>query len=63
MITVVVMVNGKPILARSAKNIGEQNENGEDKYEVDTGEIVWHKRDEGAVPLVKMMLDTIRGGH
>lgn len=58
MITVSVYVNGSPIFTRSARNLGK-SENGMHRYKVDTGETILHKREDGFVPLVKMMLDTI----
>ncbi len=58
MITVTVFINGSPIFTRSARNLGESS-NGIYKYRVDTGDIIQHRRDDGFVPLVKMMLDTI----
>lgn len=58
MITVVVLINGHPIFTRSARNIGGDLD-GICKYKIDTGDSVYHDRNDGFVPLVKQMLDTI----
>jgi|GEM_PF-1651159 hypothetical protein len=58
MITVTVFVNGSPIFTRSARNCGESKD-GLYRYKIDTGDVIYHKRDDGFVPLVKMMLDTV----
>ena len=59
MLTVAILINGHPIMARSAVNKGEVD--GKIcKYEVDTGEVILHDPDAGAVALAKMLLDTIR---
>lgn len=52
-------VNDRIITGRSCYNTGETDGEGRHKYQVDTGEIVWHDRDEGAVALAKKLLDTI----
>lgn len=58
MITVAILINGEPILVRSARNLG--TEDGETySYKVDTGDIITHKREDGAVVLAHMLLDTI----
>jgi len=58
MISVVISINGNPILARSTKRIdGETKE--VCSYQVDDGSIIKHKPNEGAVILAKKMLDTI----
>lgn len=59
MISVVILINGNPIMARSAVNKMERNEKDQTKYVTDCGTVLWHHRDGGAVPLAKMMLDTI----
>lgn len=61
MITVVVLINGQPIFTRSARNIGKAGYPYTDniyEYRVDTGDILFHSRIDGFVPLVKQMLDT-----
>ncbi len=60
MITVAILINGNPIVARNAINQSRQNENGETAYLTDAGEIIWHPREAGAVALAKKLLDTIR---
>lgn len=57
MITVAILINGNPIMARSANNIGKRKEN---KYKCDDGTIIEHNPDDGAVALAKKMLDTIK---
>lgn len=59
MISVVILINGNPIMARSAVNKMERNESGETKYVTDCGKTLWHHRDAGAVPLAHKMLDCI----
>lgn len=59
MISVVILINGNPIMARSAVNKMERNDRNETKYITDCGNVIWHHRDAGAVPLAKMMLDAI----
>ena len=59
MITVAILINGHPILVRSAVNKGEQAD-GLTRYEVDDGSALFHRRDDGAVPLAIKMLKTIK---
>ncbi len=59
MITVAILINGEPILTRSAVNTGKTNGHGETVYEVDTGTRVYHAREDGAVALAHKLLDTI----
>jgi hypothetical protein len=60
MITVAILINGNPIVARNAVNKVETNDKGETKYLTDSGEVVWHKREDGAVKLAHKLLDLIR---
>lgn len=60
MITVAILINGQPIVAKNAINQAKENKKGETKYKTDSGEIIWHKRSDGAVKLAKALLDTIR---
>jgi hypothetical protein len=60
MITVAILINGHPIVAKNAINQGKQNKKGETKYKTDSGEIIWHKPEDGARELAKKLLDTIR---
>jgi predicted Rdx family selenoprotein len=60
MITVAILINGQPIVARNAINRDNKNKKGETEYFTDSGEIVWHRRADGAVALAKKLLDTIR---
>lgn len=60
MITVAILINGRPIVAKNAINQGYENEHGETAYLNNAGEILWHHRKDGAVQLAKQLLDTIR---
>lgn len=60
MITVAILINGKPLMARSAINRVEKNEAGETKYETDAGDTIWHKSDEGAAKLGVKLLESIK---
>jgi len=59
MISIVILINGYPIMARSAFRMTDNGENKENDYQVDTGEILVHIPTKGAIPLCKAMLDTI----
>jgi len=56
--TVTIFINNTPIFTRSARNITSK-EIGINKYKVDDGSIIKHKREDGAIKLAKKMLDTI----
>lgn len=58
MITVAIMINGRPIMARSAVNTAKTRR-GKTVYRLDTGKDLLHNPDDGAVKLAKMMLDSI----
>jgi hypothetical protein len=60
MISVAIMINGNPIIARSAVNKMETNKDGQIRYACDDGSNIWHYPQDGAVVLAKKMLDTIR---
>lgn len=61
MITVAILINGQPIMARSAVNEGESPKKpGHHLYRCDDGTVIEHKRDWGAVPLAIQLLDTIK---
>lgn len=59
MITVQVLINGKVILARSARNVDPKVDVEESTYKVDDGTIIKHRRCDGAVKLAHLLLDTI----
>ena len=60
MITVTILINGQPIITRSAVRKEKGNRKGKvSHYMVDTGNIIEHNYDDGAVPLAKKMLDTV----
>jgi len=60
MISVAIMINGNPIMARSAVNKIKTLKDGRVKYLVDDGSVIYHKPSDGAVKLSKMLLDTIK---
>lgn len=60
MITVAILINGNPIVAKNAINQGRMNENDETEYLTDSGETIYHRREDGAVMLAQRLLDTIR---
>ncbi len=59
MITVAILINGNPLMARSATNISGGNK-GVQKYKVDDGQIIEHRYEDGVVVLAKKLLDTIK---
>jgi len=60
MITVAILINGQPIMARSATNKSDENDKGETRYLVDDGSVVWHDPEKGAVALAIKLLKTIK---
>ena len=63
MLTVTISINGNPIYTRTAIYASDHydNEHGNcRKYKLDDGHIIYHKPEQGAVKLAKMMLDTIK---
>jgi hypothetical protein len=58
-ITVAILINGHPIMSRSAVNKGERSD-GMTRYSVDDGSELFHRREDGAVPLAIEMLKTIK---
>ena len=59
MITVAILINGNPLVARSATNVTKKMQ-GIQRYKVDDGTIIEHRYEDGAVELAKKMLDTIK---
>jgi hypothetical protein len=64
MITVAILINGQPIMARSAVNTGHRELSGpfgqrRTIYDVDDGTQVHHHPDDGAVALAIKLLETI----
>jgi hypothetical protein len=59
MISVAIMINGYPIMARSAVN-QQKYKDGKTEYLLDDGTKIFHKPSEGAIVLAKMMLDEIK---
>ena len=65
MITVAILINGQPIMARSATNTGRRELAGPHGkrrtiYAVDDGSEVYHDPDDGAVRLAQLLLGTIK---
>ena len=60
MITVAILINGHPVMARSATNQQKVLNNGDVEYLVDDGTKVYHNPKDGAVVLSKKLLDTIK---
>jgi len=61
MITVAILINGQPIMARSAASIGRHPEYDHwDRYQCDDGSVILHRPADGAVALAKKLLDTIK---
>lgn len=58
MITVSILINGQPIITRSATR-KSLNRQGIGTYDVDTGDRIKHKVSDGAIKLAKKMLDTV----
>lgn len=59
MITAAILINGNPLIARSATNTLEETPEG-NVYLCDTGELITHKCDDGAVELAIKLLRTIK---
>lgn len=61
MISVAIMINGNPIMARSAVNKGVWQEGAKKcQYELDDGNTIYHDPEDGAVKLAIEMLKTIK---
>jgi hypothetical protein len=61
MLTVCILVNGHPIMARSATNTAEVVDGyGNILYLCDTGDKIHHNPEDGAVALAIEMLKTIK---
>ncbi len=60
MLGVNIHINGTVIYSRTAvkREVGECT--GRVRYEMDTGEMIWHHPRDGAVVLAKKLLDTIK---
>ena len=59
MITVSIAINGVVIMARSATNKKDLG-NGHCVYACDDGSRIHHRPEDGAIPLAKKMLNTIK---
>lgn len=61
MITVAILINGNPIVARNAVNIGQRAPGSDEcAYETDSGAIIYHDPVDGAVALAHKLLDEIK---
>lgn len=60
MITVSILINGQPIITRSARNTGKVDCDGKHIYNVDDGGWISHDRSDGAVVLAIEMLKLVR---
>jgi len=64
MISVVIYINNQPIFIRSAHRTNKNVVPGkESTYKLDNGKIVQHLYEDGALVLVKKMLDTTMGEY
>jgi hypothetical protein len=53
MITVSILINGRPLFARSAKRHDKKNEQGENLYVTDSGAAIFHDYEDSAIELAK----------
>lgn len=62
MITVTITINGRILYSRTAVNKSPDGtlDSSITTYAVDDGSVIKHRRNLGAVPLAKKMLDTIK---
>jgi hypothetical protein len=60
MLTVAILINGQPIMARSAVNTGKVLGDGCVVYAVDDGSKIHHRPENGAVKLAEKLLKTIK---
>ena len=59
MISVSVCINGRALFVRSARKITDNADDEMNQYKVDTGQIIEHVPNEGAVELSNKLLATI----
>ena len=59
-LTVSIFINNNPIHTRSCINTGRKDPRGWTVYEVDTGDVLLHRQEDGAVALAKKLLGTIQ---
>ena len=60
MLTVCILINGNPLMARSATNTLEETRSGAHVYLCDTGQKIIHNRSGGVVKLAIKLLKTIK---
>lgn len=58
MITVAILINGQPIMARSAVRVETKGKHG--YYKLDDGQVIQHQISTGAAKLAIKMLKTIK---
>ncbi len=59
MITVAILINGHPLMARSATNTKTKDDEGRTIYKIDDGSFINHDPKDGVLPLAHLMLDKI----
>ena len=60
MLSVAIMINGNPIMARSVVNKENTTVEIEHAYLVDDGSVIYHDPDDGAVKLAIKLFETIK---
>ena len=60
MISVMILINGNPIMGRSAVNSGKIDAKGKHIYNIDDGSVIHHNQDTGAAVLAIKMLKLIK---
>ena len=60
MISVIIAINGNPIMARSAVRTEDEDVNNKATYKIDDGTIIRHNPGDGAVNLAIKLLKTIK---
>lgn len=56
MLEVNIEINKREIVSRKVVNQGEKDVDGRTKYLVDGEEVIWHRREDGAVELAQKVL-------
>lgn len=60
LITVCILIDGNPVVARNALNLSEITPQGETKFRADSGEIVLHKKSDGIKSMAHKLIDLIK---
>jgi hypothetical protein len=61
MISVMILINGYPLMGRSARMIADPDDRGLATYQIDDGSILKFDPNRGARELAKILLDNIKG--